>query len=70
MGQLLDILERTQLGDRELEDGREWVLDEEKGFTVKSYFSALTQNVGPDFPASFLWNNRIPTKVSFFRPPL
>lgn len=64
MGSLLEILDGYSLGDRAAADERLWVLDEDKGFFVKSY-NALTPSDSHSFPVCFIWNKLIPTKISF-----
>lgn len=42
MGRLLEILEGYDLGEREAEDERVWLLNKENVFTVKSIYNVLT----------------------------
>lgn len=64
MAQLLDLIENSKLGNKESQGERVWVLTEKKGLIVKPYFSELMSG-GYDFPAFFIWNKCLPTKVSF-----
>lgn len=66
MGKLLDLLEGCCLGDREDEHERIWTLDVEKNFSLKSIYKALSHTDSQSLPNSFIWNNQIPSKVSFF----
>lgn len=62
ISRLLTSLEAAQLGDRDLEDERVWNACK-KWFSVKSFFHSFDQNGDINFPASFIWNSSISSKV-------
>ena len=49
-------------------DVKAWILSSFKIFLVKSFFSALASvsNSIPFYPANFLWNSKVPSKVRAF----
>lgn len=66
MGRLLEVLERAEIGDEGTRDELCWSLDEEKGFTVKSMYTALCLVAESSSLGSCVWNRLIQLKVSFF----
>lgn len=63
IGRLMDLLERYSLGDKELEDEMQWLLNE--GFSVKSMYGGLMQVSRSFLPGKCVWHPHIPTKASF-----
>lgn len=66
MGRLIEILDPYNLGDREDNDERTWLLDEEKGFSIQSMYLALVQSKAIAFLHRSIWNKMTPSKISFF----
>lgn len=62
MGRLFTLLEGCNLGDRETDDVRIWIIDEEKGFSVKSMYRTLSPTGHQLFPSSYIWNIQGPPK--------
>lgn len=83
IGSLLEILDGCELGDRETSDERVWVLNEDKGFSVRSLFQAMSSSTsvfpGPIhlkqvsshedliFPFCLLWWDHAPTLDNLIR---
>lgn len=65
MGSLLELLEHYEIGDEDMQDEMGWILDEEKGFTVRSMAGALCPLSDRSYPGDCVWNQLIQLKVSF-----
>lgn len=65
MSRLLDILEMYQVGDLDREDEMVWIQDEDRGFSVKSMFEALSIQKLVSSPGICTWNPIIQLKMSF-----
>lgn len=49
-----------------MEDEKVLLLDEANGFSVKSLFEALADEVTTPFPVHLVWNCIVPLQISFF----
>lgn len=54
MDRPLDLLEKYNLSDRELQDERIWILDEEKKFSIKTMYVVLCVLEPASCPSNFI----------------
>lgn len=66
MRRLMDTLEKSNLGDRVLQDERIWSLNEKYGFLIKFMYATMCILELASCPSNFIWNTHIPSKVAFF----
>lgn len=54
------------MGDVECHGEMIWSLNEKDGFSVNSMYGALCPHVRGPNPGIYVWNAKVPLKVSFF----
>lgn len=64
MGSLLKVLEGYHLGNIDEEDECLWLLDRDRGFSIKSMYLAVL-NFNLPCPSRFIWNPHVHSRVFF-----